>query len=474
MAKKKKRSTWRHWAAGGAAAAALTGFAHAETPEPPQEPQRPNILFIIADDLGYTDLGCYGNDYHLTPNLDSLARDGMKFQHAYVHPNCAPTRACLMTGQHTPRHGIYTVGSPERGREEDRRVAPPPNVTTLPLETPTIAEVLNDAGYFTAHLGKWHLGNPDTHGPEQQGFDVNVGGYIAGTPPGGYFVPYENPYLEDGPEGEYLTDRLTDEAIELIREPRDEPFFIYLSHYAPHTPIEAKEEDIAFYEDREPGKYHDHPVYAGMIHAIDEGAGRILTALDDMDLTDNTAVFFYSDNGQHEGYSNALPWRGNKGSFYEGGIRVPLIVRWPGVVEPGSECAEPVQHIDFFPTLAEMVGAETPNDHIVDGLSFLELLQSSGEGRLDRDALFWHFPGYLEAYRPQLGPWRTTPVTVMRAGDWKLFEYYEGNRLELYNLAYDPYEQNDLSRGRPDKAEELHARMRAWRETVDAPMPTPK
>ena len=442
---------------------------------------RPNIVFIFIDDAGYTDLSYtgtalefYGSDYHETPNLDGLAREGMLFKSAYMHPNCAPSRGCLMTGQNTPRHGIYTVNTGKRGAEEDRKVEPPPTETVLSPDTSTIAKVLRDAGYFTAHLGKWHLGDPDTHGPQQQGFDVNIGGYSAGHPPSGYFPPYQNPYLEDGPEGEYLPDRLTDEAIELIREHRDEPFFIYLSHYTPHTPIQAKEEDVERYRRREPGMYHNHPEYAAMIHAIDENVGRILATLDELDLADNTVVVFSSDNGPHEAFTNALPFRGSKGMLYEGGIRVPLFVRWPGVVEPGSVCEEPVQHIDFYPTFAEIGNAEHPEDHLVDGESFAPLLKSAGEGELGRDALFWHFPGYLEAYRPRFGPWRTTPVTVMRAGEWKLMEFYEDNRLELYNLDYDPYEQNDLSRWLPDKLEELHAKMRAWREEVNAPIPEPK
>jgi len=218
-----------------AAITALPGTAATSGGEA-QPPGSPNIILVVADDLGWTDLGCYGSDFHHTPHLDALAAEGMRFTAAYASPNCAPTRACLFSGQYTPRHGVYTVGSGARGREEHRRLIPADNRTELALDIPTWAERLREAGYLTAHLGKWHLGDPPEHGPRQQGFDVNIGGFRAGTPPGGYFVPYRNPHLEDGPEGEYLTDRLTDEAIRLIREHRERPFFIYLSHYAPHTP----------------------------------------------------------------------------------------------------------------------------------------------------------------------------------------------------------------------------------------------
>jgi arylsulfatase A-like enzyme len=197
----------------------------------------PNIVFIVADDLGWTDLNCYGSDYYETPHIDALAARGMRFTAAYASPNCAPTRACLMSGQYTPRHGVYTVGSPERGRAEHRTLVPPPNRTVLSTDISTWAKSVREAGYFTAHVGKWHLGDPPDHGPQQHGFDANVAGFRAGTPPGGYFVPYRNPFLPDGPEGEYLTDRLVDETVRLIREHRDRPFFVYLAHYAPHTPI---------------------------------------------------------------------------------------------------------------------------------------------------------------------------------------------------------------------------------------------
>ncbi len=437
------------------------------------EDRPPNVVFIVADDLGWTDLACYGSDFHRTPHLDALAAGGMRFTAGYASPNCAPMRACLLSGQYTPRHGVYTVGSGERGRAEHRKLIPPPNQTKLSLDIPTWAERLREAGYFTGHVGKWHLGDPPPHGPEQQGFDVNIAGFHAGTPPGGYFVPYRNPHLEDGPEGEYLTDRLVEEAIGLMRAHRERPFFIYLAHYAPHTPIQAKADDIAEYENRPAGEHHSHPVYAAMIHSLDEGVGRILAALEEMELDRRTIVIFYSDNGQHQRYSSSHPLRGGKGMLYEGGVRVPLIVRWPGVVEPGSVCHEPVQHVDFYPTFLDVAGAEAAPDHVLDGRSFLPLLRSGGEGKLDREAIYWHFPGYLQGYLPGQR-WRLTPAAAMRAGDWKLIEFFEDGRLELYNLADDLGERHNLAAELPQRRDRLHAKMLAWREALNAPMPTPK
>ncbi len=437
------------------------------------EDRPPNVVFIVADDLGWTDLACYGSDFHRTPHIDALAAAGMRFTAAYASPNCAPMRACLLSGQYTPRHGVYTVGSGARGQEAHRTLIPVPNRTELSLDIPTWAERVREAGYVTAHVGKWHLGNPPTHGPQQQGFDVNVAGFHAGTPPGGYFVPYRNPHLEDGPEGEYLTDRLVEEAIGLMRAHRERPFFIYLAHYAPHTPIQAKADDVAVYKSRPAGEHHTHPVYAAMIHRIDEGVGRIMAALEEMELDRRTIVIFHSDNGQHQGFSSSHPLRGGKGMLYEGGVRVPLIVRWPGVVEPGSVCHEPVQHVDFYPTFLDVAGAEAAPDHVLDGRSFLPLLRSGGEGTLDREAIYWHFPGYLQGYLPGQR-WRLTPAAAMRAGDWKLIEFFEDGRLELYNLADDLGERHNLAGELPQQRDRLHAKMLAWREAIDAPMPRRK
>ncbi len=432
----------------------------------------PNVVLIVADDLGWTDLACYGSDYHRTPHLDALAARGMRFTAAYASPNCAPTRACLMTGQYTPRHGIYTVNTGARGRAAHRRLILAETRTQLPPELPTWADLLAEAGYFLGHIGKWHLGDPPTHGPEQHGFHVNVAGFRVGTPPGGYFPPYRNPYLEDGPAEEYLTDRLVDEAIAQIHQHRKRPFVIYLPHYAPHTPIQAPPELEKDYQDRPAGQHHQHAAYAAMIDSVDQGVGRILATLKDLELDQKTVVMFYSDNGGHQRFTSAHPLRGGKGMLYEGGVRVPLIVHWPGVTEPGSVCDEPVQHVDFFPTFLEIAGVESPADHPVDGLSFVPLLRSGGRGRLDREAIFWHFPGYLQGYLPGQR-WRTTPAAAMRAGDWKLLEFFEDGRLELYHLADDLGEQQDLSDQHPQKRDALHAKMLQWRQELNAPMPEP-
>ena len=282
------------------------------------EDRPPNIVLIVADDLGWTDLGSYGSGFYETPNIDSLARDGTRFTSAYANPNCAPTRAALMTGRYSPRTGVYTVASGARGREEYRRMVPPENATDLPVAEVTFAELFQDAGYVTAHMGKWHLGT-DTFGPTAQGFDVNVGGNQTGGPSGGYFSPYQNPQLLDGPEGEHLTSRLATEAVSFIESNRDRPFLLYLPFYAIHFPIQARPELIEKYAGRKPVRGQHHPVYAAMVQSLDEAVGRVLEALDELELRDQTAVFFYSDNGGVGGYSEArvaVPPAASQGKMY--------------------------------------------------------------------------------------------------------------------------------------------------------------
>jgi arylsulfatase A-like enzyme len=381
-----------------------------------------------------------------------------------------------MSGQYGPRHGVYTVGSSTRGKASGRKLIPIENNTTLPAEVVTLAESLKAAGYATCHLGKWHLGGKPETNPGGQGFDVNVGGNHAGHPRT-YFSPYKNPDISDGREGEYLTDRLSDEAIRFIDAHRDEPFFVYLTHYAVHTPLQAKKELIAKYEKKEPSGGHDHPVYAAMIESVDRGVGLILKRLDDLDLADDTLVVFFTDNGGCGGYkelgikgleiTSQAPLKGGKGTLYEGGIRVPMAVRWPGRVPPGTRCETPVIGLDFYPTLLEAAGAKPPDGQVLDGESLLPLM--TRKGNLERDAIYWHFPAYLQGGG---GTWRTTPGGVIRSGDWKLIEYFEDGRLELYNLRDDIGETRNLAETNAAKAKELHERLAAWRKEVSAPVPT--
>ena len=438
--------------------------------------RKPNIIFILIDDMGWRDLGCYGSTYYETPNIDRLAAQSMRFSDAYTcGPNCAPTRASLMSGQYTPRHGIITVGNSDRGTEHLRKLIPQETKTVLDAAITTIAEAIKPAGYVSASMGKWHLGNDPSNGPIGQGFDLNVGGYEAGHPRS-YFSPYNNPELKDGPKGEYLTDRLTDEALKFIETNRNKSFFLYLPHYAVHTPIRAKQEMIAKYEAKEPSNGQGNPTYAAMIESTDQGVGRMMARLDELGLTDDTIVIFSSDNGGVGGYkalgiqgteitSNA-PLKGGKGMLYEGGIRVPLFVRWPGVAKPGTRCDEPVITVDFYPTLVEMAGAARPARQALDGLSILPLLR--GAGGLKREAIFWHFPAYLQGGG---GTWRTTPAGAIRRGQWKLIEFFEDGRIELYNIVRDISEKNNLAEKVPEKAKELHNLLRHWRKSVKAEVP---
>lgn len=435
------------------------------------DPAKPNIVLFYIDDLGWKDVGFNGSLYYETPNIDRLADEGIVFTDAYANaPNCAPSRASLMTGQYTPRHKIYTVGSSARGREENRRMIPVPNTKTLVLHYVTLAEALSNAGYTTGHFGKWHLGDTG-FSPEDQGFDVNIGGYHSGSPRGGHFSPYNNPKLTDGPDGEYLTDRLTDEAIRFLDQNKEKPFFLYLAHYAVHTPIQAKVDLKAKYDHKSPDGGQDNPTYAAMIESTDQSVGRVLDRLESLEMARNTVVIFYSDNGGAVQATSNEPLRGYKGMLYEGGIRVPLAIKWPGEIIPGRVNDTPVIGIDLYPTLLAIAGAEAPA-HVMDGVSLMPLL--AGTGGLTARNLYWHFPAYLEAPRGFPGPWRTTPAGGIRRGEYKLIEFLEDGIQELYDLRSDPGEATNLADEMPDLAKELHGILRNWREEVGADMPTPK
>ena len=432
---------------------------------------RPNILFILADDLGWKDTGFMGSAYFETPNLDQLASESMVFTHAYAGAaNCAPSRACLMTGQQSPRHGIYTVTPSDRGNAVTRKLIPTKNIDILYDEAVTIPELLKDMGYQTCQAGKWHLGEDS----RTQGFDRNIGGWTTGSPRGGYFAPWQNPFLESGPDGEYLTDRITTEALAWLKG-RDEekPFFLYLPYYAVHTPLQAKPELIEKYKKKGPRGEVGNPVYAGMVDNMDTQIGRVLDYLNKQDLKDNTLIIFSSDNGGIRAISPQDPLRAGKGSYYEGGIRVPMTVSWPGHVEPGTSTDQQVTFVDWLPTLMSMLGHALPNKPM-DGIDFSSVL--FGKGKLPERSLFFHFPIYLQAYNPLRDDgrdplFRTRPGSVIRRGNWKLHEYFEDGALELYNLSSDLGETRNVARSHPKLTRELYEELKSWRKSLNAGVP---
>jgi arylsulfatase A-like enzyme len=362
-----------------------------------KRPVRPaNVVLILIDDLGWRDVSYMGSHFYETPAVDRLAREGIQFSKAYAcAPNCAPTRACLFTGQYTPRHGIYTVGTSARGESRYRKLVPIENRTVLDPDSQTFPKLLARSGYRTGFMGKWHLGTDPATGPLAHGFDINIGGYQAGSPKS-YFSPYQNPFLENGPKGEYLTDRLTDHAVKFIEQNAEEPFFLCLSHYAVHTPLQAKPELVEKYESKPADECHDHAVYAAMIESMDKSVARVLDTLDRLELANNTLVIFYSDNGGYGPATCMDPLRGVKGMLYEGGIRVPLVMRWPGRIPAGKVSDAPVITVDLYPTLLEVCGIEPSPDWMLDGVSLYKHI-STGTEIGDR-ALYWHFPAYLQAY----------------------------------------------------------------------------
>ncbi len=436
-----------------------------------QTKQRPNVLFVFLDDYGWRDCGFMGSDYYETPNLDALAKDGMVFTNAYAAAaNCAPSRACLLSGQYSPRHEIYNVGTTRRGNPKFGSLMHVPGTDTLRTDIRTWAHCVRDAGYKTATIGKWHLSKD----PLPYGFDLNVGGTHSGSPPRGYFPPHpQAPGLADAPQDEYLTDRLTDEAIGFIQRHRHVPWFLYLTHFAVHTPLQAKQSLLQKYQDKPAGQLHQSAVMAAMIQSVDEGIGRIVKKLDEFGLSENTAIVFTSDNGGYGPATSMRPLKGYKGTYYEGGIRVPFFVSWPGVVGAGTTCDEPVINVDLFPTFCDMTGAKVPVDQPLDGISLMPLLR--GQKLATQRALFWHFPAYLQSYQrinEQRDPlFRSRPCSIMRLGDWKLHEYFEDGGLELYNLKDDVGESNNLAGQEPQKLKQMHQQLLQWRQSTKAPVP---
>ena len=431
-----------------------SGLAAAERP--------PNLILILADDLGWADLNCYGNRTYRTPNLDRLAAGGMRFTDAYAASSvCSPTRASIQSGKYPARLDLtlwLNGRSPAHAKLLD-----PPHAKELPLEEITIAESLGAAGYATASVGKWHLGG-EPFFPQHQGYDLNLGGNESGSPAGGYFLVNKMP-LPEAREGEYLTDHLTDQGMRFIEANRRQPFFLYQSYHSVHTPIQGKPELVAEYEQRmQDLGVEFNPAYAAMVHSLDENVGRIMDKLDQLSIADNTVVIFFSDNGGYHRVTNNAPLRAGKGYSYEGGHREPLIVRYPPLIQPGSVCDEPVVSTDFYPTALELAALQPKPKQHCDGLSIVPLLKDA-DATLDREAIFWHYPHYS----PQGG----TPSGAVRQGPWKLIEFFEDGRLELYNLKDDLGEERDLAPDMPERVAQLHQKLLAWRREVDAKLPLP-
>jgi len=440
-----------------------------------------NFVFILIDDMGWKDLGCYGSTFYETPNIDRLASEGVRFTNAYAAcPVCSPTRGSILTGKYPSRLGITQfIGAPDK---------PTPYRRQMPLEEVTIAEAFKSQGYATCYVGKWHLGKRP-YFPENQGFDINIAGHNRGHP-ASYFHPYKGNYqiaLSGGKKGEYLTDRLTDESLKFLDDNANKPFLLYLAHYAVHTPLQSKQvltdkykrkaeklpndtgpEFIQEYGKHKGRRVQNHPVYAGMIQSVDESVGRVLDKIQQLGASDNTVVIFMSDNGglctsqwQDRPTSN-LPLRAGKGWLYEGGIREPMIIKWPGVTKAGSVCSEVVTSTDFYPTMLEMANLAAKPEQHVDGVSLAGVLRDNK--KLNREAIYWHYPHF----HVESG---NRPSGAVRAGDYKLIEWYEDNRIELYNLKNDIGEKKDISKKMPRKANELRKMLHRWRKETGAKMP---
>ncbi len=435
----------------------------------------PNVVVLLADDLGWNGLNCYGSDLHPTPALNRLAGQGVRFTQAYAACTvCSPTRAAMMTGMYPARlHLTDWIAGQNRPYA---KLAIPKWTQQLEHRHTTLAEALKAGGYKTAHLGKWHLGDKPFY-PEHQGFDVNIGGTHAGSPSGGYFLP-NRMQLPGAMKGDYLTDHLTSEALKLMERWRDQPFFIHLAYYTVHTPIQGKPELAKQYAAKAKNNtVHTNPVYAAMVHSLDESVGRITAKLKELKLEENTLLIFASDNGglshklltgapKRTGITLNTPLRRGKGSAYEGGTRTPLIIRWPARFAGGRVTDTPACTIDMYPTIlaATGVAGSAAHNKAVDGVNLLPLLASEGAALPPR-ALYWHYPHYHAG--------GSGPHGVVRDGDLKLIEYFEDNRVELYDLAKDPGEANDLAATQPGVAKRLKQQLHAWRKSIDAQMPTP-
>jgi arylsulfatase A-like enzyme len=444
------------------------------------EAKKPNIIFIMADDLGWQDVSYMGADFFETPNIDRLAGQGMRFTAAYSGgPNCAPTRACLMTGTYTPRHHIYTPGGkakgnskymrllvPVKGREdkklEKKAAAEFPITNSLDPDFVCIPEVLGQAGYRTARFGKWHLGK------DTQGFDLSSANGKGG-PDGSFYGNVD------------VAEQLTDHAVKFIEENRNGPFFLYLSHWDVHTPHRARQDIVKKYQSKlnklpVVRRRNFSPVYAAMIEAVDQSVRRVVAKVDELGLAEKTLIVFTSDNGGLPKVSQLDPLRGQKGSLFEAGVRVPACVRWTGTIKPKTSCDTPITSVDFLPTFTKLAGGELPITQPVDGTDISPLLLGK---EIAQRSIFWHYPLYLQGKgltinvpRGKTYSWRGFPSTSLRRGDWKLIEFHEDDTVRLYNLKDDPGEQNNLAAKMPDRVAQLRAELNTWQEKTKAPVPT--
>lgn len=434
-----------------------------------QNTEKPNIILINIDDMGWCDVGFMGSQYYDTPNVDALADEGMIFTQAYsTASNCAPSRACMNSGQYTPRHGIYTVNSSSQGKSKNRKLIPTHNTTTLEDSNYILAEALKDAGYTTCHAGKWHLGDD----PTTQGFDVNIGGCHAGNP-GSYYPPYKKVPLEAPSDDYYLTNLIMDKTIEFVNSVEDKPFFLNYSPYAVHGPFHPVDSLLPKYESKPEWNGRSNAKYATMVENVDIQIGRLIATLKESDKLKNTFIIFTSDNGGlYNKNTKQWPLRAGKGSYYEGGVREPMFVYWQDIIQPGTKSDFPVSNIDFYPTLLETAGVSVKAGKILDGESIYPIFMRNEQ--LNERPLFWHFPIYLQGGNDDSQDqfFRTRPGSAIRLGDWKLIQYFENNDLELYNLKDDIGEKNNLAEKNPEKVEELLAILKSWQKKTNAPIPT--
>jgi len=466
----------------------LVGSLYADNHTIMTKTQRENIILILVDDLGEKDLGCYGSRFYETPNLDKLASESIIFTNAYsAHPVCSPTRAAIMTGKNPCRKEINITDWIKGERRNKEKLKGPPINFNLPLTEVTIAEALKNKGYATWFIGKWHLGESENFWPKAQGFEVNIGGFSKGSPPGGYYSPYHNPKLKDGPKGEYLTDRLTNEALNLINtRDKNKPFFLFLSFYTVHTPIQGCKKSLAKFQQKaakltklkkefrrdKRGKTRlrqDNPKYASMIYAMDENVGRLIKGLKKLNLDSNTIIFFTGDNGslttleKHTGPTSVLPMRAGKGWAYEGGIRVPLIIHDPELEKQGDSCNVPVVNTDLYATILHYCNIPQNRSQHKDSFDLSPLIKGKSDLFVRKEPLVWHYPHY------HASGW--TPGSAIRDGDWKLIESYHDKSIELYNLKKDIAEQVNLAKKFPKKTKELMDKMHDYLKKVGAAMP---